>query len=270
MKTGIPAVDEMIGGLLAQAEAKFGAAAVKRIAASTLPNFEPPNWEDERQKTTWVHTPGLSARPFWSREHYGRLGEMISAFEESRDQIRAEIAKLDTSQMGVPYDHLSVEPELIRGWKNMFFFKDYEGDQELLAKVPTLKKIAERFRAEQLDKFELFLSVLEPGTHIPPHYGGANVKLTLHLPLVIPEGDTAIRVDTETRTWKDGEMMVFDDTFEHEAWNRTPHKRAVLLLKAYHPELTVEEIGVLEMFGPVNAKVYRSLLKDMGRGMKPM
>lgn len=267
MKTGMPEIDQMVMEVGLAAVQKYGVEAVKRIASSTLPAFQPTSYENERQKPTWVFTPGLASRPFWSKDQCGRLTEMIEAFEEATDRIVEELVNVDPSRMGVPYDHLSVDPELIRGWKNLFFFKDYQGDEELLAKVPSIKAITDRFRQEQLDKFELFLSVLEPGTHIPAHYGGANVKLTLHLPLSIPEGDTKIRVDEEARTWKRGEMMIFDDTFDHEAWNRTDKPRAVLLLKAYHPELSVEEIGVLEMFAPLNAKVYRSILKDKGRGM---
>lgn len=266
MKTGIPEVDRGIAAVAAAAADRYGAAAVARIAASTLSSFESPRFADERQRPTWVYTPGLTARPFWTREQCGRLTEMIAAFEAGREAIAAEVAALDTSRMGVPYDHLSVEPEQIRGWKNLFFFKDYQPDPELMARVPTIRAITERFGPDQLDRFELFLSVLEPGTHIPPHFGGSNCKLTLHLPLDVPPGDAAIRVDTETRGWADGDMVIFDDTFDHEAWNRTGRARAVLLIKAYHPELTVEEIGVLEMFAPLSAKVYRELLKTKGRG----
>ena len=266
MKTGMPEIDRKIAEVSAAAEARYGAAAVARIAASTMPGYEPTTLEDERQRPTWIHTPGLAARPWWEKAQCGRLIEMITAFEEARAQLRHEIVAIDASLMGVPYDHLTVDPEVIRGWKNLFFVRDYQPNPELLAKVPTLAKLVERFGPAQLDRFELFLSVLEPGTHIPAHFGGGNIKLTMHLPLWIPEGDCGLRVDAETRRWKDGEMMVFDDTFEHEAWNRTAQPRAVLLLKVYHPELSAEEIGVLEMFAPLNAKVYRGVLKDMGRG----
>jgi aspartate beta-hydroxylase len=261
MKTGIPDVDRMIEQVLAEAAKRFGAAAVERIAASRLPAFGPVPFEDPRQRPTWVHTPGLRAQPWWTREQCGRLTEMIVAFEEAFPRIRAEILALDTTSATVPYDHLSVDPEAIRGWKNLFFIGDYEPNHALLAKVPSLAAIVDRFSVEQLDKFELFLSMLDPGTHIPAHFGGGNAKLTLHLPLVIPEGDCALRVDQETRRWKEGEMAIFDDTFDHEAWNRTDQRRAVILLKGYHPDLTVEEIGVLEMFTPLHVKVYRQFLK---------
>jgi aspartyl/asparaginyl beta-hydroxylase len=266
MKMGMPEIDRKIAEVTAAAEARYGVAAVARIAASTMPGFEPTTLEDERQRPTWIHTPGLSARPWWAREQCGRLIEMITAFEEASERLRNEIVAIDSGLMKVPYDHLSVDPEVIRGWKNLFFCHDYQPDHALLARVPTLAALVERFGPAQLDRFELFLSVLEPGTHIPAHFGGANVKLTLHLPLWVPEGDCGLRVGAETRGWKDGEMMIFDDTFEHEAWNRTGHPRAVLLLKVYHPELTVDEVGVLEMFAPLNARVYRGVLKEMGRG----
>ena len=40
---------------------------------------------------------------------------------------------------------------------------------------------------------EAFFSRLVPGAHIPPHYGLTNTRLTVHLPLIVPE-DCGIRV----------------------------------------------------------------------------
>jgi ornithine lipid ester-linked acyl 2-hydroxylase len=37
-------------------------------------------------------------------------------------------------------------------------------------------------------------------------------------------------VADETRTWNEGQCLVFDDTSEHEAWNRGASTRVVLLL----------------------------------------
>ncbi|MFO0575783.1 MAG: aspartyl/asparaginyl beta-hydroxylase domain-containing protein [Polyangia bacterium] len=270
MKTGKPEIDQKIDAVYAAAENKYGADAVARIRASTLTTFAPTQRAGEKQRPTWLHMPGLTARPWWAREQCGRLTEMIVAFEEASAQIRSEILRISTGTMHVPYDHLSVAPELIRGWKNLFFFRDYQPDLALLAQVPSIKAITDRFQKEQFDRFELFLSVLEPGTHIPPHFGGTNIKLTLHLPLWIPEGDCALRVDSEARGWSAGEMRIFDDSFDHEAWNRTDQSRGVLLIKAYHPELSVEEIGVIEMFAALNVQVYRALLQEKGRGAHAM
>jgi beta-hydroxylase len=45
----------------------------------------------------------------------------------------------------------------------------------------------------------------------------------------------AIRVGSETRHWQEGRVMIFDDTFEHEAWNRTDNQRVVLFVDIMRP-----------------------------------
>jgi aspartate beta-hydroxylase len=54
--------------------------------------------------------------------------------------------------------------------------------------------------------------------------------------LRVPEG-SGIRVGDSTRRWVEGEVVVFDDSFEHEAWNDGPGPRIVLVLDIWHPEL---------------------------------
>ena len=72
-------------------------------------------------------------------------------------------------------------------------------------------------------------SSLAPGAYIAPHIGYTNKVLRYHLGLVTAE-NCAIRVGTETRSWTPGSCFVFDDTTEHEAWNRSENTRVVLLL----------------------------------------
>jgi len=72
-------------------------------------------------------------------------------------------------------------------------------------------------------------SSLAPGTHITPHTGYPDGVLRCHLGLVVP-GNCAIRVGDDTRSWTEGKCLVFDDTIEHEAWNRSDQTRVVLLL----------------------------------------
>ncbi|MFM8275542.1 MAG: aspartyl/asparaginyl beta-hydroxylase domain-containing protein, partial [Cyanobium sp.] len=47
--------------------------------------------------------------------------------------------------------------------------------------------------------------------------------------LIVPES-CGLRVASEVRSWREGECLVFDDTAEHEAWNRSSRTRVVLLL----------------------------------------
>jgi len=84
---------------------------------------------------------------------------------------------------------------------------------------------------------ECTFSALGPGAHLKPHCGATNARITCHLPLIVPEG-CSIRVGDEVREYREGELMVFDDSWEHEVWNRHPTaKRIVLLIRFWHPDI---------------------------------
>ena len=72
-------------------------------------------------------------------------------------------------------------------------------------------------------------SRLKPATHIQPHSGYTDQVLRFHLGLT-GGADCGLRVGQETRGWHPGSAFVFDDTREHEAWNRGTEDRVVLLL----------------------------------------
>lgn len=72
-------------------------------------------------------------------------------------------------------------------------------------------------------------SRLEPGAHIRPHTGLDRGVYRCHLGLKVPP-DCGLRVGGETRSWRERECLVFDDTREHEAWNRSEAERVVLLV----------------------------------------
>merc|ERR1712151_91271 len=79
-------------------------------------------------------------------------------------------------------------------------------------------------------------SMLEPGTCLRAHCGPTNTRLTCHLGLKVPHG-CGIRVGSESRQWREGECLVFDDSWEHEVWNRSSDPRVVLLVNFWHPDL---------------------------------
>ena len=84
----------------------------------------------------------------------------------------------------------------------------------------------------------ILFSLLTPGAHIPPHHGFMNGRYICHLPLIVPEG-CGMRVGAETRPWTEGKACVFDDSIEHEAWNRNPERlRVVLIFDIWRPELS--------------------------------
>ena len=91
-------------------------------------------------------------------------------------------------------------------------------------------------------------SLLRPGTHLEPHRGELAGVLRCHLPLVVPDGDLGLSAGGETRAWRAGECLVFDDTREHEAWNRGAGDRVVLLVtfRAEPGPATSASAGTLE------------------------
>lgn len=92
---------------------------------------------------------------------------------------------------------------------------------------------------------EAFFSRLRPGARIPPHYGLTNTRLTTHLPLIVPP-QCGIRVGADTYGWREGEIIAFDDSYQHEAWNRSDTDRVVLIFEAHHPDLSEAERRAIE------------------------
>lgn len=80
-------------------------------------------------------------------------------------------------------------------------------------------------------------SILEPGKRIPAHRGPYNGVLRLHLGLIVPEPRErlAIRVGGEQCHWQEGRALIFDDAYEHEAWNDTDRVRVVLFVDFERP-----------------------------------
>lgn len=117
-----------------------------------------------------------------------------------------------------------------------FFLMDNKPLLEFFPKIKTLLN-SEIIAAE--------FSQLSGGTHILPHHGFSKMILRCHLPLIVPDGEQCgIRVGNEIRHWKTGEFLIFDDSFEHEAWNNSTESRLVLMLDFPNPNYgySAEEI----------------------------
>ena len=52
---------------------------------------------------------------------------------------------------------------------------------------------------------------------------------------------STVTVGGETHAWQPGRVVVFDDTYEHEAWNRSSEPRVVLIFDIWNPHLTEAE-----------------------------
>ncbi len=139
-------------------------------------------------------------------------------------------------------------------WSAFYLWKDGEIVPENAARCPRTMKVMEEVplaRVKNRSPSVLF-SLLRPGARIPPHSGLVNTRLICHLPLIVPP-DCGFRVGNDTRTPVEGKAWLFDDTMEHEAWNRSDRTRVILLFEIWRPELTEEERGlVAAMFGAID------------------
>jgi beta-hydroxylase len=89
-------------------------------------------------------------------------------------------------------------------------------------------------------------SRMKPHTTIQAHHGYSRMILRGHLSLILPEGNQCgIRVGDEIKHHVQGDMMVFDDSYEHSAWNHSNEERIVLMFDIPNPlwGYTAEEIS---------------------------
>jgi aspartyl/asparaginyl beta-hydroxylase (cupin superfamily)/Tfp pilus assembly protein PilF len=197
---------------------------------------------------TFMYFPGIPALEFFDNRDFPWLG----AIEAATDAIRAELTGVLGSDQaglepyvaypdGVPLDQWR-ELNRSRRWSAYFLWNQGSAQPQHLARCP---RTAEAVKAApQCDIGHhgpnVFISILEPHTRIPPHTGVTNARLTVHLPLIVPPG-CGFRVGGETREWIPGRAWVFDDTIEHEAWNDSDAPRAILIFDIWNPCLTAAE-----------------------------
>lgn len=198
------------------------------------------------QKPHLFYFPGLPTIQFYDREDM----PWVAGIEAETDAVRAEMLEvLAHDEDLVPYvDYPPGTPldqwaELNHShrWSVYHLWKDGRpapgGDR-----CPrTMAALATAPRPDLPNRCPSALySLLKPHTRIPPHTGVTNVRLLVHIPLIVPE-NCAFRVGNDTRPWKVGEAFIFNDTIEHEAWNESDQNRIVMIFDIWNPGLTEDE-----------------------------
>ena len=102
-----------------------------------------------------------------------------------------------------------------------------------------------------------YFSMLAPKTHLKAHCGPTNLRLRMHMGIFVPKG-CRIRVHDEVRSWKEGECLLFDDSFEHEVWNDSDEPRLVLIIDVWHPDLKTDRQR-LKHLEPTQQNKYKML-----------
>ena len=216
-----------------------------------------------KQRPSIFYFDGLPQREFYPREAFAWL----PALEAATGAIREELLAVLADERGiVPY----VRPEPNRphhdfhglqgdpSWSAFHLIEDGAPHPENALRCPRTMAALEQVPLCEMPGWtpSVLFSLLRPGARIPPHHGMLNSRLIGHLPLIVPP-DCALRVGGEVRAWEEGEALIFDDSIEHEAWNRSDRMRAILLFDIWRPELAeAERRAVAAMFAAIDA--YRS------------
>lgn len=104
--------------------------------------------------------------------------------------------------------------------------------QEANTLCPTLCKLLK----EIPHLTQAFFSILEPGKSIPLHEGPYLGYLRYHLGLHVPKNEPPqIIVNKQPYTWREGEAVLFDDSWPHEVNNQSSDYRAVLIIDILRP-----------------------------------
>lgn len=200
------------------------------------------------QQPTRFYFPGLPQRAFYERDEFS----WVEALEAQTDAIREELLAIeqDTGQFE-PY--LQSNPDLPKfnasgtldsmDWSACYLWREGVRVDAVADRCPrtmaALENVPLCLIPGQMPS--VLFSRLAPGTRIEPHHGAVNSRLICHLPLVVPRNCGELRVGNYSRAWREGELLVFDDSVEHEAWNHSRERRVVLLFDIWRPELEPEE-----------------------------
>ena len=201
-----------------------------------------------RNECAGIHYPFLPADEFFDRGHFPWLGELEARSGAIAAEALALMARGSAAirpyvrqDKGTPQNKWSALDNSLE-WSACFLWEYGEPNEAVCELCP---ETVAALRAVPQNRIpgkapSAFFSVLRPGARIPPHTGVTNTRTIIHLPLVIPEG-CGFRVGGETRAWRFGEALAFDDTIEHEAWNESDSQRIVLIFDVWNPYLTVQE-----------------------------
>jgi aspartyl/asparaginyl beta-hydroxylase (cupin superfamily) len=192
----------------------------------------------------------LPVQPFYRPSDFA----WVAPLEANWKKIRAELDTLLAHRDALPnFQDISTDQYNLTDddrWKTYFFYGYGFRSDANCARCPETTRLIEAVPGMETAMF----SILAPGKRIPPHDGPYKGVLRYHLGLVVPDAPVervGIRVGGETAGWSEGASLVFDDTYEHAAWNDTDETRVVLFLDVVRP--------LREPMRTVNAAVIKAI-----------
>jgi beta-hydroxylase len=192
----------------------------------------------------------LPDQPFYDAADFAWVAPIEADWKLVRAELETVLARRDElpnfQDISTDQYHLTDDDQ----WKTYFFYGYGFRSDANCARCPETTRLVEAIPGMTTAMFSIF----GPGKHVPPHDGPYKGVLRYHLGLLVPDpaDQVGIRVGGQVAHWHEGESLVFDDTYTHEAWNDTDGTRVVLFLDV-----------IRELRGPM-AAVNRGLIKVIG------
>jgi len=173
----------------------------------------------------------VRARPYAPIDAFPELELLRERWQEIRAEALA-VREAERIRASERYDDVGFNSFFRRGWKR-FYLKWYdEAHPSASALCP---RTTELLRAIPSVKAAMFAE-LPPGGHLRKHRDPYAGSLRYHLGLVTPGDDRCyIEVDGQRYSWRDGEAVMFDETFIHRAENATDSDRIILFCDVERP-----------------------------------
>jgi aspartate beta-hydroxylase len=237
---------------VADLRAEHGDAALRRIdhAIEIYAGKRKAEYTHPKQRPAAIYIPDMIPRPFFEREDFPWIGELEAATDTIREEllalVRADFPGFEP-YIQLPTGHPSAkawgELNNSSNWSVLHLYRHGKLIEANANRCPRTMEILSRLPLMHVPSHapEVVFSVLKPGAHIPLHYGSVNGRLIVHLPLIVPENCGALCAAGEARAWQEGRCLIFDDSIEHEAWNKSDQVRVVMLIDIWNPQLTPVE-----------------------------
>ncbi|EMW1140135.1 lipid A hydroxylase LpxO [Serratia nevei] len=169
--------------------------------------------------------------PYLKPEQFPELAVLRENWETIRDegQKLMEIQQIKASDQ---FNDAGFNSFFKTGWKR-FYLKWYEDSHP--SAMTLCPQTTELLRSLPSVKAAMFAE-LPDGSRLPRHRDPYAGSLRYHLGLITPNDDRCfIEVDGERYSWRDGEGVMFDETYLHYAENQSGQNRLILFCDIERP-----------------------------------
>jgi len=178
---------------------------------------------------------GVENKPYISTSSFPQLGLLKNNWQTIRDEaLRLEREELIKGSD--KYNDMGFNSFFRRGWKR-FYLKWYDDFHPSAKKYcPQTIKLIKEIPEVKAAMFAVLPAGSELLRHRDPYAG----SLRYHLGLITPNSEKChIVVDGQSYAWKDGDDVLFDETYVHYAENKTDTDRIILFCDVERPVKTL-------------------------------